>query len=301
MLGRQRHPSDQDLLLALDSELARPKLARLQRHISQCESCCKRVSAVESNLAEVTAFYEAEFKTDIPDPAGPTAMLRARLSESARPTVRNSSRIDGFFLRHIRLVMACSIVLILLAGAWTMNRVGVDLGNSVFAEAPIEPGAIPKPNLTPGATLPLLGNDICNATLHRHLVPHVPSPLSAQVFKEYGIENPVPGAYEVDYLITPELGGASDLKNLWPEPYFNVVWNARVKDALEERLQSLVCRGDLDLQTAQQEIATNWIEAYKKYFHSTKPIPNPTRVAQNETFPAVMGLAALLVRDHPAF
>jgi hypothetical protein len=192
------------------------------------------VSAVESSLAEVTAFYKAEFKTDIPDPTGPAAMLRARLSEAAKPKAVNSGCIEGFFLRHIRLVMACSIVLILLAGAWTMNRVGTDLGNSIFAEAPIEPGAVPKANLTPGATLPLLANDVCNAAIQRHLVPHVPRPLSAQVFKEYGIENPVPGAYEVDYLITPELGGASDLKNLWPEPYFNVVWNARVRMLLKK-------------------------------------------------------------------
>lgn len=40
------------------------------------------------------------------------------------------------------------------------------------------------------------------------------------------------------------------------------VWNAQVKDALEDRLWELVCNGQLDLATAQREIAGNWIEAY---------------------------------------
>jgi hypothetical protein len=38
-----------------------------------------------------------------------------------------------------------------------------------------------------------------------------------------------------------------------------------VKDALERKLHKLVCTGQLDLKTAQSEIASNWIEAYEKY------------------------------------
>jgi len=34
----------------------------------------------------------------------------------------------------------------------------------------------------------------------------------------------------------------------------------------------MVCSGSLDLTEAQQEIAANWIEAYKKYFHTEMPI-----------------------------
>jgi hypothetical protein len=50
------------------------------------------------------------------------------------------------------------------------------------------------------------------------------------------------------------------------------MWNARVEDALEDRLRDLVCSGDVDLPTAQREISTDWIGAYKKYFHKDKPI-----------------------------
>ena len=50
------------------------------------------------------------------------------------------------------------------------------------------------------------------------------------------------------------------------------MWNARVKDALEDRLREMVCEGSLDLMEAQQEIAVNWIAAYKKYFHTETPL-----------------------------
>jgi hypothetical protein len=49
-----------------------------------------------------------------------------------------------------------------------------------------------------------------------------------------------------------------------------------VKDALEDRLREMVCGGRLDLMEAQHEIAGNWIEAYKKYFHTDHPLPEHT-------------------------
>jgi hypothetical protein len=45
-----------------------------------------------------------------------------------------------------------------------------------------------------------------------------------------------------------------------------------VKDALENRLRDMVCDGSLDLTEAQVEISSNWIAAYKKYFHTDKPL-----------------------------
>ena len=53
-------------------------------------------------------------------------------------------------------------------------------------------------------------------------------------------------------------------------------WNAQVKDRLEDKLHELVCIGQLDLKTAQKAIASNWIEAYKKYVSPNPPIPEPT-------------------------
>jgi hypothetical protein len=88
--------------------------------------------------------------------------------------------------------------------------------------------------------------------------------------------------YELDYLITPELGGAPDARNLWPERYATSVWNARVKDDMEDLLPQLICRGQLDLATAQRDIADNWIAAYKRYFKTDRPIRRPVDLRDDD-------------------
>ncbi len=100
----------------------------------------------------------------------------------------------------------------------------------------------------------------------------VPAELQRKVFEEYGIAGAEPRAYEVDYLVTPALGGADDIRNLWPHSYSATMWNAQVKDALEDRLRDMVCERSLDLMEAQREIAVNWIAAHKKYFHTETPL-----------------------------
>lgn len=34
----------------------------------------------------------------------------------------------------------------------------------------------------------------------------------------------------------------------------------------------MVCLGDVDLATAQRDISTDWIAAYRKYFHVDSPV-----------------------------
>jgi hypothetical protein len=121
-------------------------------------------------------------------------------------------------------------------------------------------------------------NEVCSMA-HEEVIREVPVLLRQQVFQEYGIVNARAEDYEIDYLITPGLGGADDIRNLWPEPYTSTAWNARVKDTLEERLHEMVCAGQLDLSTAQRDIATDWIAAYKKYFHTDRPLEDRSDAA----------------------
>lgn len=123
--------------------------------------------------------------------------------------------------------------------------------------------------LTPGAIHPVSMRDVCAAGEASN-DPAVPVPLKQQVWREYGLSDVSARAYAMDYLVTPQLGGAADIRNLWPQPALDTVWNARAKDALEDHLHRLVCSGQLDLSTAQREISQNWVAAYKKYF-STQP------------------------------
>lgn len=124
----------------------------------------------------------------------------------------------------------------------------------------------PDPNLTPGAVDQA-------ATLSVICVPgytskpgvrHVTQATKSAVFREYGVD-PKSDHFEVDHLISLELGGSNDIRNLWPQSYTSTPYNARLKDALENRLHAMVCAHQLDLATAQREIAGNWIAAYQAY------------------------------------
>lgn len=122
---------------------------------------------------------------------------------------------------------------------------------------------MPDTNLTPGVTLDVTKDDICVKGYSKK-VRNVPIAVKREVYGRYGITYHKPGEYEVDHLVPLGLGGSNSIKNLWPEPYFGD-WNAHIKDRLENKLHEMVCSGDIDMRTAQREIATDWIVAYKKY------------------------------------
>lgn len=86
---------------------------------------------------------------------------------------------------------------------------------------------------------------------------NVPQSVKDQVFAEYGIVSHPSGAYEVDHLISLELAGSNDIKNLWPEPYTGPD-NAHEKDKIENYLHAQVCSGKMALKDAQTGIAKNW-------------------------------------------
>lgn len=102
----------------------------------------------------------------------------------------------------------------------------------VFADqpAPIRPDS----KLTPGATFDVILQDISEPGYSKK-VRHVTAELKREVFAEYGITEHKLEEYEVDHLIPLSIGGSNSIKNLWPESY-RPVWNARVKDRLEDRL-----------------------------------------------------------------
>ena len=82
-----------------------------------------------------------------------------------------------------------------------------------------------------------------------------------------GAAGPVATA-EYDHLVPLELGGdPNDPANLWGEPNDRpgATSTANGKDDLESRLRELVCSGALDLATAQQAIATDWVAAAARY------------------------------------
>jgi hypothetical protein len=122
----------------------------------------------------------------------------------------------------------------------------------------------PDRHTTPGATLDVTTAQVCRPRYSAG-ARHVSASEKKKVFEEYGIPWSRHAEFEVDHLISLELGGSNELANLWPQSYVSTPYNAHRKDALENRLHALVCHRRLSLKAAQTTIRTDWIAAYKKY------------------------------------
>ena len=123
---------------------------------------------------------------------------------------------------------------------------------------------LPNDHLTPGvADTTVTLEKLCLAG-YTGTVRNVSDAKKKVVFELYSID-PTKDKYEVDHLISLELGGSNDVKNLWPQSYYTETWNARVKDVLEHHLNRMVCDGKISLEEAQKAIATDWIAAYCEY------------------------------------
>lgn len=126
----------------------------------------------------------------------------------------------------------------------------------------------PDPAFTPGLAKAITVEEVCSDRPS----PEVSRETRSWVFDHYGIDRPKPEVYELDFLIPPQLGGLNDRKNLWPQPKEHLEWNAYIKDALEKRLQELVCNRTIPLEEAQAALTKDWIGAYQTYFSVRLPL-----------------------------
>ena|ERR1044072_5337583 len=122
---------------------------------------------------------------------------------------------------------------------------------------------LPDPQLTPGNRLPVTTAEICEKG-YAAKARHVTKSDKDNAYKRYHISTHKPGDYEIDHLISLELGGSNSETNLWPQSYHGNL-NAHDKDKLENKLHQMVCEGLITLEEAQRDISENWIEAYEKY------------------------------------
>ncbi|MFI5272289.1 MAG: HNH endonuclease [Ktedonobacterales bacterium] len=122
---------------------------------------------------------------------------------------------------------------------------------------------LPDSACTPGAIFSNATKDQICQSGYSSGVRNVPTSEKDQVYAEYGIASHYSGQYEVDHLVSLELGGSNDIANLWPElasptPGFHQ------KDSVENYLHSQMCSGAVSLHDAQVEIATNWLAVYQQ-------------------------------------
>jgi hypothetical protein len=154
--------------------------------------------------------------------------------------------------------------LLIIVGLGMTTVAAVDLVNS--------DGTLPDPVLTPGDTREISIDVLCDpntrtAEYRKGLKDSVKE--MAYTLYHLATHNSLwclGGGCEVDHLISIELAGSNDIKNLWPQKYIGLC-NARDKDKLENRLHKMVCHDKtLTLQDAQTKIRTNWVQTYKEVF-----------------------------------
>jgi hypothetical protein len=132
--------------------------------------------------------------------------------------------------------------------------------------------ALPDSHCTPGlrdrrVTQGNVHATICHPGYSRSVRPpeSVTGPEKLASMRAYG-DHGSPHQYEYDHLISLELGGSpNNPRNLWPEPGSS----PNPKDRVENRLHTDVCHGAISLASAQHQIATDWVAAYRRLFGTT--------------------------------
>lgn len=257
MFETSKHPSDEEILQFVDHELPTNRLKQLREHLAACSECRERQIAIENRLNALQEFYQAE-STDL------SALTPSRIYLQDQITKYRKEHLASGSISILHLCLQIVAVTVLVAIGWFFyggKYVGKFKHEGLSSS---EQYIIPNHSVTPGVVRAVSLNEVCSVP-DDDLDPQVSPAIEVAVLKEYGISRSAAQKYQIDYLVNPQLGGTNDIKNLWPQSYSNGRWNAHAKDVLERHLYQMVCNGSINLTVAQQEIAENWVAAYKKY------------------------------------
>jgi hypothetical protein len=225
------HVQDEQLVQLIDGELDADEQRSVRDHIDGCAACAKRLGRLRRLSTDANAAYRINAQ-------------RARVAKTL-------------------ISLAATVV----ALVWIGLRDASPWGD---AQLGMQTGPLPVQYLTPGVRRTVTAAELCHMNDEAD-TREIPASVRHAVLLRYGAGGLLDRDFELDYLITPELGGAMDAQNLWPERYASAIWNAHVKDDLEQLLRRLVCSGSVPLDSAQRDIARNWIAAYKHYFRTDRP------------------------------
>ena len=170
------------------------------------------------------------------------------------------------------------MIRVLLAAGLALTLVGAHGPAAHYLTGP-DGLILPDGVITPGATVSgITKSDVCQPG-YAAGVRAVTEARKVRACLLYG-QYDCPGKhFEIDHLVSLELGGSNDLTNLWPQP----IDQARMKDKLENYLHREVCGGTITLEHAQQAISTDWASAYHEM---EKPAHVPAW--EREDFPSVL-------------
>ena len=277
MRDAETHLEDDQLLLAA----AEPDDAEtfvLRRHVEACPRCRERTSVLLGLASELDASLRSPVDVAPANHAQSRAALSVAMQHLAAPRRPAwPARVSDALAPGVRWASALAALALFALGIAGSRSAAPP--HAAVAEAE----ALPVPSITPGAVRRVSVDALCEAPPP---VPPIPAEMRRRVLSDYAMLNLPSDEYELDYLITPELGGATDARNLWPQRYGDRRWNARVKDELEDLLPRLVCSHQLPLAAAQRDMADDWIAAYKKDFGTSGPRPSTAGAPSHRLLPA---------------
>jgi hypothetical protein len=262
--------------MATDRELSVRQRELAEAHLAECVTCRERRAC----LSAVADLFDVRSRST-PD-AEWVERERTRLRHKLKqmpPLPRPLAPGPAHVTATAVLGMTSAAAVVFAAALFFRGALPSERVISSTAPPATETTMLPVAGLTPGATWDVTMEELCAD--RRHEQRPVPDVLRARVLNDYGMAHVPPTEYELDYLIAPALGGAADAKNLWPQRYDSTSWNPFVKDQLERVLPAMVCGGAVPLETAQRDIAANWIAAYKKYFRTSVPLLTHSAVASS--------------------
>ena len=120
---------------------------------------------------------------------------------------------------------------------------------------------LPDKDITPGVVALHDAKHVCGVAWGKD-ARHVTETMKATAYHDYGATKKATVCCEVDHLISRELGGADEPKNLWPQPWHE----ARMKDRVENALHKDVCAGVMTLSDAQDRIRSDWSKEYHRRY-----------------------------------
>jgi hypothetical protein len=138
---------------------------------------------------------------------------------------------------------------------------------AVAPASPVPLRDVPAEALNPEVQSSNIHQTICTSGYARTVRPSssFARAVKAQLMREQGLAAAEAGTFELDHRIALALGGhPRNLANLQLQPWGGDAGALR-KDALERRLQQLVCTDRLPLETARRAVYFNWQQAYREY------------------------------------
>ena len=145
------------------------------------------------------------------------------------------------------------------ARAWTPSAIVRAIGFPTY----------PDPDLTPGAYDPTITAQFLkthSTSTWRYMA--TVDQWKPTIFGNYQKKYPHydfsnHGGFEVDHFCPLELGGVTDLRNLWPQPRSGQ-WTSQMKDYLETHFGKMVIDGQIDIVSARTQMLNDWAALYKK-------------------------------------